>query len=471
MTNDLLGFFKFKTAIVYLSLPYNCKLSAVVKYHIEMEIAVNPIPYPNEAATSTRVFVEPPANKLMIPQIPERPASQVVMVSGIPAMVSNEKIRQLFEHCGNIIDLWKNHLNNCLIKFENETASFNSLLMTGFTVVVETGMRYTSQMIVNYALEHEAKRPVIPFSRENYNLVSQKLSDESTLSEGTNILSTWLQNGECNRDNADDFFALLQITSASADVKGKSMRKIEETEAQLDETVSEIGDYLSVLEQVFNHENFDSILVNFPEKERQNLIQWKKEFEEAKVEINNEKQKKARNKKKKRSAQKKVVFETISREELVKLKQEKEDLELQLDVANLALVNERIEQQHEINILKQSVSAAQRQCAEYEAQLADWRIIHAQLRKPRSEEISESKEENSLSNTEAKIVTELSTYLKERLGATLSDIRNHLRRKDFNITPKNIAQLMRRFPALFKQENVGSDATKKIKWVFIGCPV
>lgn len=198
----------------------------------------------------------PPNPNLPAPKTIDRPPGcRTVFVGGLPNSITEEIIREIFERCGEITTLRFSKKNFCHIRFVYEASVDSAIYLSGYRVKLSTGgFNFTSpeqkdpssfgQLHVDYAharddqydyecrqrkLQRERRhrerieddrlrplspQPVVHYTDHEATSVAEKLKTDETFIKAVQTLITWLERGDCNKKNANNFYTMIQSTNS-----------------------------------------------------------------------------------------------------------------------------------------------------------------------------------------------------------------------------------------------------------------
>lgn len=200
-----------------------------------------------ETITCNSCVLLPPNPNAPPPTTRERPSGcRTVFVGGLPENITEEIIREVFERCGEITTLRLSKKNFCHIRFAFEPSVDSAIYLSGYRIRINNlkDSANCNRLHVDYAqarddqyeweckqrqlqreqrhrerIERDRLRPLSPpqvvhFTDHEAASVSEKLKQEDTFSKAVQILSTWLERGDCNKKNANIFYSMIQSTNS-----------------------------------------------------------------------------------------------------------------------------------------------------------------------------------------------------------------------------------------------------------------
>lgn len=198
----------------------------------------------------------PPNPNAPAPKTIDRPPGcRTVFVGGLPNSITEEVIREIFERCGEITTLRFSKKNFCHIRFVYEASVDSAIYLSGYRVRLNTGgFNFSSpepkdpatfgQLHVDFAharddqydfecrqrkLQRERRhrerveddrlrplspQPVIHYTDHEATAVAEKLKTDETFAKAVQTLITWLERGDCNKKNANNFYTMIQSTNS-----------------------------------------------------------------------------------------------------------------------------------------------------------------------------------------------------------------------------------------------------------------
>ncbi|RXM91334.1 Ecto-NOX disulfide-thiol exchanger 1 [Acipenser ruthenus] len=165
------------------------------------------------------------------------PGCKTVFVGGLPENATEQLIVEVFEQCGEIIAIRKSKKNFCHIRFAEEYTVDKALFLSGYRIRLgsSTDKKDTGRLHVDFAqarddfyewecrqrmlareerhrrrIEEDLMRPpspppIVHYSEHEY---------DSKFPEVIRILLTWVERGEVNRRNANNFYSMIQSANS-----------------------------------------------------------------------------------------------------------------------------------------------------------------------------------------------------------------------------------------------------------------
>ncbi|TRY81297.1 hypothetical protein DNTS_012130 [Danionella cerebrum] len=189
----------------------------------------------------------PPNPNLPPPATRERPPGcKTVFVGGLPENATEQLIIEVFEQCGGIIAIRKSKKNFCHIRFAEEETVDKALFLSGYRIRLgsSTDKKDTGRLHVDFAqarddlyewecrqrmlareerhrrrIEEDRFRPpspppIVHYSEHECSQLGEKIKDDSKFPEAVRVLLTWVERGEVNRRNANNFYSMIQSSNS-----------------------------------------------------------------------------------------------------------------------------------------------------------------------------------------------------------------------------------------------------------------
>ncbi|KAH7963231.1 hypothetical protein HPB52_020192 [Rhipicephalus sanguineus] len=195
----------------------------------------------------------PPKPNMPPPATRERPPGcRTVFVGGLPESSTEELVREVFQHCGTITTVRMSKKNFCHIRFETEEQVDRAIALSVLISLVQ-GYRmkirdqeeasHTGRLHVDFAqarddqyewecrqralqreqrhrerLDRERLRPpspppVVHYSDHEAQQLTERLKGDETFQKAVQVLTVWLDRGECTKRNAGQFYSMLQTAN------------------------------------------------------------------------------------------------------------------------------------------------------------------------------------------------------------------------------------------------------------------
>ncbi|XP_056625075.1 ecto-NOX disulfide-thiol exchanger 2 isoform X4 [Triplophysa dalaica] len=259
----------------------------------------------------------PPNPNLPPPATRERPPGcKTVFVGGLPENATEQLIVELFEQCGGIIAIRKSKKNFCHIRFAEEQTVDKALFLSGYRVRLgsSTDKKDTGRLHVDFAqarddlyewecrqrllareerhrrrIEEDRLRPpspppIVHYSEHECSQLGEKLKDDSIFPEAVRVLLTWVERGEVNRRNANNFYSMIQSSNSHIrrlmSEKAAHEKEMEEAKEKFKIALSGILVQFEQIVSVFHASSKQKAWDHFSKAQRKNLDMWRKQAEE-----------------------------------------------------------------------------------------------------------------------------------------------------------------------------------------------
>lgn len=189
----------------------------------------------------------PPPPGAPPPSTRERPPGcRTVFVGGLPELLTEDMLRDIFEQCGGITSVRMSKKNFAHIRFDAEECVDKALYLSGYRIQIgdNTDKPNTGRIHVDFAqarddlyeweckqraLAREARHrerieedrlrppsppPIIHFSDHEASALTEKLKTDDTFMKAAQVLVTWLERGDCSKRSANIFYAMIQSTNS-----------------------------------------------------------------------------------------------------------------------------------------------------------------------------------------------------------------------------------------------------------------
>ncbi|XP_052368526.1 ecto-NOX disulfide-thiol exchanger 2-like isoform X2 [Oncorhynchus keta] len=259
----------------------------------------------------------PPNPNLPFPAMRERPPGcKTVFVGGLPENSTEALIVEVFGQLGEIIAIRKSKKNFCHIRFAEEFTVDRALFLSGYRMRLgsSTDKKDTGRLHVDfaqarddlyewecrqrlYAREERHRRrmeedrfrppsppPIVHYSDHECSLLGDKIKDEAAFGAAVHVLLTWVERGEVNRRNANNFYSMIQ--SSNSHIRQLMSQKAaheKELEVAKDKFKTALSGILAQFEQivsVFHAASKQKAWDHFSKAQRKNLDMWRKQAEE-----------------------------------------------------------------------------------------------------------------------------------------------------------------------------------------------
>uniref|UniRef100_A0A8C1SLA4 Ecto-NOX disulfide-thiol exchanger 2 n=1 Tax=Cyprinus carpio TaxID=7962 RepID=A0A8C1SLA4_CYPCA len=260
---------------------------------------------------------QPIMSDLPPPATRERPPGcKTVFVGGLPENATEQLIVEVFEQCGSIIAIRKSKKNFCHIRFTEEHTVDKALFLSGYRVRLgsSTDKKDTGRLHVDFAqarddlyewecrqrmlareerhrrrIEEDRLRPpspppIVHFSEHECSQLGEKLKDDSKFAEAVRVLLTWVDRGEVNRRNANNFYSMIQSSNSHIrrlmNEKAAHEKEMEEAKEKFKNALAGILVQFEQIVSVFHAASKQKAWDHFSKAQRKNLDMWRKQAEE-----------------------------------------------------------------------------------------------------------------------------------------------------------------------------------------------
>nr|XP_043896200.1 ecto-NOX disulfide-thiol exchanger 2 isoform X2 [Solea senegalensis] len=259
----------------------------------------------------------PPNPNLPPPATRDRPPGcKTVFVGGLPENATEQLIMEVFGQCGDITAIRKSKKNFCHIRFAEEFTVDKALFLSGYRIRLgsSTDKKDSGRLHVDFAqarddlyewechqrmlareerhrrkMEEDRFRPpspppIVHYSEHECSQLGDKIKDDGKFAEAVRVLLTWLERGEVNRRNANNFYSMIQSSNSHIRrlMSEKSQHEKEMEEAK-DKFKTALAGILAQFEQivsVFQAASKQKAWDHFSKAQRKNLDMWHKQVEE-----------------------------------------------------------------------------------------------------------------------------------------------------------------------------------------------
>ncbi|XP_023293922.2 ecto-NOX disulfide-thiol exchanger 2 [Lucilia cuprina] len=255
----------------------------------------------------------PPNPNAPPPTIRDRPPGcRTVFVGGLPDIITEEIVREIFESCGEISTLRMSKKNFCHIRFRHEESIDRAIYFSGYRVRLNNTNDQASfgRLHIDYAqarddqYDYECKQrqlqreqrhrermsldrlrsqspPPIPhYTDHEASMVAESLRNNDTFVKAVQTITIWLERGDCTKRNANVFYSMIQSTHAH-------VRRLTGDKQQLEEDLRKAREsfrkqmltmtaQFTQIEKVFNAASHKKVWDHFTKAQRKNIDQWKK---------------------------------------------------------------------------------------------------------------------------------------------------------------------------------------------------
>uniref|UniRef100_A0A8B9JE51 Ecto-NOX disulfide-thiol exchanger 2 n=1 Tax=Astyanax mexicanus TaxID=7994 RepID=A0A8B9JE51_ASTMX len=489
----------------------------------------------------------PPNPNLPPPATRERPPGcKTVFVGGLPENASEQLIMEVFEQCGTISAIRMSKKNFCHIRFAEEHTVDKALFLSGYRIRLgsSTDKKDTGRLHVDYAqarddlyewecrqrmlareerhrrrIEEDRLRPpspppIVHYSEHECSQLGEKIKDDSKFPEAVRVLLTWVERGEVNRRNANNFYSMIQSSNSHIrrlmNEKAAHEKEMEEAKEKFKNSLAGILVQFEQIVSVFHASSKQKAWDHFSKAQRKNLDMWRKQAEEIRN-IHNEELMGIRREEEMEMSDDDMEDVPESKDsddsgpmaQVEALREENDSLRCQLDAYRNEVELLKQEQnkaqplrseedsthQQQLTFLQQALQGMQKvQTHTHTVQIHTIHTPHISAKivlciltgqHYTSAVVSCSQEKESLpekgppspvkSEREALLVGIISTFLHVHpFGASIEYICSYLQRLDTKISTTEVETLLGRLPCTFRQELTGVGASLEKRWKFCG---
>ncbi|CAG9860601.1 unnamed protein product [Phyllotreta striolata] len=484
----------------------------------------------------------PPNPNAPLPSIRERPPGcRTVFVGGLPENMTEKIITEIFERCGEITTLRLSKKNFCHLRFVYEASVDAAIFLSGYRVRIGSNSEpaNTGRLHVDYAqarddqyewecrqrqlqreqrhrerMEEERLRPpspppVVHYTDHEAVAVAEKIKQDETFTKAVQTVITWLERGDCNKRNANNFYSMIQSTNSHIrrllNEKGQYEEELRKAKEILRGRMQGILLQFGQIERLFSSACHKKVWDHFTKAQRKNIETWKrqsldikniqldeapKERDDDEMDVSDDEEP---SKKKQRSDPAPEC--QLLRDENDVLKCQIEAYKNEVEVLKTDYKNELEEKEKQFKVLQQTLQGMQQQLletkrrqSEEEARVKD---LQMKLKAEKGRQLSDKDKDvviidssdneqcdsvsvgespecvQSFIESDAKLIGIISTFLNVHpFGAGLDYIWSYVSKIEANLRPSEIESLMSRFPTVFKQELVGIGANIERRWIF-----
>uniref|UniRef100_A0A3P9K6Y5 Ecto-NOX disulfide-thiol exchanger 2 n=1 Tax=Oryzias latipes TaxID=8090 RepID=A0A3P9K6Y5_ORYLA len=284
-----------------------------------------PMSDPNAWATAMNNLGMPPmglTGQPLMPDLPppatrERPPGcKTVFVGGLPENANEQLIVEIFGQCGDITAIRKSKKNFCHIRFAEEGTVDKALFLSGYRIRLgsSTDKKDSGRLHVDFAqarddlyewecrqrmlareerhrrkMEEDRLRPpspppIVHYSEHECSQLGDKIKDDSKFAEAVRVLLTWLERGEVNRRNANNFYSMIQSSNSHIrrlmSEKSQHEKEMEEAKEKFKTALAGILAQFEQIVSVFQASSKQKAWDHFSKAQRKNLDMWRKQAEE-----------------------------------------------------------------------------------------------------------------------------------------------------------------------------------------------
>uniref|UniRef100_A0AAV2MKS7 RRM domain-containing protein n=1 Tax=Knipowitschia caucasica TaxID=637954 RepID=A0AAV2MKS7_KNICA len=261
--------------------------------------------------------VPPPRKHLPPPAIRDRPPGcKTVFVGGLPENSTEQTVEDVFGPCGPIIAIRKSKKNFCHIRFAEEYTVDKALYLSGYRIRLgsSTDKKDSGRLHVDFAqarddlyewecfqrmlareerhrrkVEEDRMRPpspppIVHYSDHECSLLGDKIKDDVGFAEAVQVLVTWLERGEVNRRNANNFYSMIQLSNSHIrrlmSEKAQHEKEMEEAKDKFKSALAGILGQFEQIVSVFQAASKQKAWDHFTKAQRKNLDVWRKQVQE-----------------------------------------------------------------------------------------------------------------------------------------------------------------------------------------------
>uniref|UniRef100_A0A665WBF5 RRM domain-containing protein n=1 Tax=Echeneis naucrates TaxID=173247 RepID=A0A665WBF5_ECHNA len=486
----------------------------------------------------------PPNPNLPPPATRERPPGcKTVFVGGLPENANEQLIMEVFGQCGDITAIRKSKKNFCHIRFAEEFTVDKALFLSGYRIRLgsSTDKKDTGRLHVDFAqarddlyewecrqrmlareerhrrkMEEDRLRPpspppIVHYSEHECSQLGDKIKDDGKFPEAVRVLLTWLERGEVNRRNANNFYSMIQSSNSHIrrlmSEKSQHEKEMEEAKEKFKTALAGILAQFEQIVSVFQAASKQKAWDHFSKAQRKNLDMWHKQAEEIRN-MHNEQLMGIRREEEMEMSDDDMEDAPDSKDsedsgvsQAEALKEENDSLRCQLDAYRNEVELLKQEQgknqpirseedsthSQQLSFLQQALQGMQKQLLNMREEL-----------KQREVELEKSLEDKQLLKNQVQTLKEglqnlqnthimqvclaeclcmilfpisgiISTFLHVHpFGASIEYICSYLQRLDTKINPGEVEALLSRLPCTFRQELTGVGASLEKRWNFCG---
>uniref|UniRef100_A0A8C5H025 RRM domain-containing protein n=1 Tax=Gouania willdenowi TaxID=441366 RepID=A0A8C5H025_GOUWI len=284
-----------------------------------------PMSDPNAWAAAMNNLGMPPIGMTGQPLMPDLPppatrdrppGCKTVFVGGLPENANEQLIMEVFGQCGDINAIRKSKKNFCHIRFAEEFTVDKALFLSGYRIRLgsSTDKKDTGRLHVDFAqarddlyewechqrmlareerhrrkIEEDRFRPpspppIVHYSEHECSQLGDKIKDDGKFAEAVRVLLTWLERGEVNRRNANNFYSMIQSSNSHIrrlmSEKSQHEKEMEEAKEKFKTALAGILAQFEQIVSVFQAASKQKAWDHFSKAQRKNLDMWRKQVEE-----------------------------------------------------------------------------------------------------------------------------------------------------------------------------------------------
>ncbi|XP_034064016.1 ecto-NOX disulfide-thiol exchanger 2 isoform X1 [Gymnodraco acuticeps] len=275
------------------------------------------LPVVKEIIHCTTCTLFPPNPNLPQPATRDRPPGcKTVFVGGVPENSNEQLIVEVFGQCGEIVAIRKSKKNFCHIRFAEEFTVDKALFLSGYRIRLgsSTDKKDSGRLHVDFAqarddlyewechqrmlareerhrrkIEDDLFRPpspppIVHYSDHESSQLGDKIKDDGKFPEAVHVLLTWLERGEVNRRNANNFYSMIQASNGHirrlTGEKSQHEKEVEEAKDKFKIALAGIVGQFEQIVSVFQAASKQKAWDHFTKAQRKNLDMWRKQAEE-----------------------------------------------------------------------------------------------------------------------------------------------------------------------------------------------
>ncbi|KAK5896784.1 hypothetical protein CesoFtcFv8_009911 [Champsocephalus esox] len=275
------------------------------------------LPVVKEIIHCTTCTLFPPNPNLPQPATRDRPPGcKTVFVGGVPENSNEQLIVEVFGQCGEIVAIRKSKKNFCHIRFAEEFTVDKALFLSGYRIRLgsSTDKKDSGRLHVDFAqarddlyewechqrmlareerhrrkIEDDLFRPpspppIVHYSDHESSQLGDKIKDDGQFPEAVHVLLTWLERGEVNRRNANNFYSMIQASNGHirrlTGEKSQHEKEVEEAKDKFKIALAGIVGQFEQIVSVFQAASKQKAWDHFTKAQRKNLDMWRKQAEE-----------------------------------------------------------------------------------------------------------------------------------------------------------------------------------------------
>lgn len=268
---------------------------------------------------SSVLYPPPPGSKLPSTKEHPPPGCRTIFVGGVPENVTEEHLKEIFEHSGEICSIRVSKKNFAHIRFTFHASVERALYISGYYMKIDNKddkpncgrlhvdygtarddqyeyecqqRQWARQLRHRQKLEEERLRPpsppqIVVYTENEANLLQEKLKNDETVPIATKILITWMERGYCNRKTVNTFYSLLQTINSNVrrllsekETHEEEIRKLQENFRQ---RFTNILSHFEQIEKVFTTACKQKSWDHFSKPQRKNIDLWSKQIQEIQI--------------------------------------------------------------------------------------------------------------------------------------------------------------------------------------------